>query len=254
VVRDRNGSRSIQAGRRFGHYRKEDVKKQRERHVERDRQLEKVLRAWKRYHEVSYSDLFENMHDHERTHIEITLGFTENLEASPRTINKFLVQVLSEEMHMGDLDVLGMFTSGLVSTSQRNIVSLRLAETASRIMGLGIWGDRHVDLKGDLGIEIGRLMSAGRMTIEGDTLEGLGDQMTGGTIILNGNVIIQPDRSGVFVGAGIGERMTGGSIIINGDVIVSPRWFGLPMNKDGSLHLINEEHVQLNGKIIKKEL
>jgi hypothetical protein len=242
----------MSARRRFEQYKKEDAKAQRERHVAPDRQLEKVMRAWERFFMVSGSEMVKGAWNDENVDMfkEMALGFTENIVASPRTINRFLVMLLAENLGEDVLDELGLFTSALVNTSQRKKIDLRLTDTGILLPDLSIWSDREVIVAGKLGRSTGWRMSAGKMTINGDVLEGLGNGMRGGTIIVNGDVLIQKVDGIGFEGERIAPKMVGGEIFINGNVIIDPDWFELSEKlmpeKEGLVHL--------KGRIIKKVL
>lgn len=248
-----DGDVSTAARSRFSSYRKEDQKRQRERHIQPDRQLDKAIRAWERFRRISDSEMVGEPWQHEELVVEMALGFTESIEASQSTINKFILSLLSDDTDPIAIDLLGTFMSALISTSQRDRLSFSLPVSGNRLDKLSIWSQKDVRVRGDLGLDTGRRMSAGRMTIEGDVLEGLGYGMSGGEIVLNGNVLIQPSIMGSFEGTGIGEEMTGGEIRINGDVVFSPKWFECGfMGRD--LIQVAGGLVTLNGRIVEKQL
>lgn len=223
----KGGKRSYQttASSRFRRYKGEAGSPTREVRMEQDGELEVTLRSWKRFQRVSGSDMFLNGWEHGDVLVDIVLGFTENIRALPETIDRFLLIALTDEHSEPHDPLLGLFTSALISTGIADAISLILPEAGNRLAHLGLLAQKEVHIKGDLGEFTGSLMSDGRLIIEGDVKEavGLGFGMRGGIIVLNGNILIRPDRYGIFEDK-LFHDMEGGRVIINGDVIVSPAY------------------------------
>jgi len=101
----------------------------------------------------------------------------------------------------------GVFLSVLVYLSKDTHFTLPLDHLDERLDFLGYRNNKNVRIKGDVGINLGEMMSGGSIEVDGDVGVFLGYQMIGGTITINGN-------SDDFTGS----NMRGGDIRVSGTI------------------------------------
>jgi len=139
----------------------------------------------------------------------VALAAIEGISISSRDVERFCVLLIEHQdepiFHLKS----GLFLSALINSSNDNEFHLSTQHLKERICNLGYRNKKKIIIDGNLGFNVGIEMKKGVILVRGDTYDGVGDKMEGGSIIICGN------SSGCD---GIGNNMHGGAILIKGGV------------------------------------
>ena len=121
----------------------------------------------------------------------------------------------------------GAFLSGLINNlPAKDTITLDLSKLQSKLHYVGTClRDRHLSIKGNVSLFLGRGMESGTITLHGDAGGSVGHSMKGGEIVIKGNA---RDSAGYFMRSGkiivegnagrkVGDCMEGGEITIKGN-------------------------------------
>ena len=145
-------------------------------------------------------------------------------EESKKDIRIFCNLLKHYEDHINFEILAGGYLSGLANKSFDREFDLNLKPLNKKLKYLGNNNKKILRVYGDVGDNLGYLMTSGAIVVSGDVGKFVGDIMSGGFININGDV---GENTGYLTSGGLitingnslsylGHNMKGGSLIING--------------------------------------
>jgi hypothetical protein len=202
----------LSASRKFGRYKRENLKARRDISIIDDKAMQKAMEVW---HDFTKFKPFEWM------------------DFSPEDIQRFCILVKDFEHEEGFGRRLGGILNKMMETSNHTRFELSFEHLMKRPYLLCRSNCKDVVIHGHMNNNFGMYMIKGCIHLEGDAGYRLGAAMKGGIIIVKGNVDTDPGwnmEGGLIVINGcvanktrsridaVGLFMSGGEIIVNGDV------------------------------------
>ena len=204
----------LAASKRFGMYKKEEMKRVRKADVRQDATLARLREAWKKY-ELEELALYSR----------IITDFLKKIPYSPEDLDRFVISLAEFQDERNFPDKAGAFLSALISNGAGGGYVIDISHLPP-LNGLGFKNSqKDITVNGDAGSHIGMQMEKGTIVINGDVCDNLGAFMEGGKIEIGGNAgkgigfcmrggeILVEKNAGLSAGSG----MTGGMIVIEGN-------------------------------------
>jgi len=197
----------LAVSKRFGRFKDEDEKAVRTPAIVRDETLEQLTDAWKRfgakYKEINWSWLEEGPI---KKYYGIALSLISDIHYSTQDVEKFSIALAEFQ----DTDFFafkaGLFLSALINNCPESEFVIHTSHLYGIVSFLGFYNKKNISVDGDIGDNLAKYMSGGKITVQGNAGNNAGIQMNGGEIVINGNSDLNP-----------GCRMKGGKITVKGN-------------------------------------
>ena len=199
----------------FRRYKREPTHAVRKAEIKENETLRALKQAWQNFELVKDDMTVVDLRESYQKALELIRSFAYN-KADIENFNLALGEFQNEK---GFAKRAGLFLSALINNGSDSTYTI-FTQHLENINSLGAFNTKTIIVEGDAGDNCGIEMAGGKIVINGDTDDWLGNGMGKGEIILNGD-------AGDFAGAG----MLGGTIKINGSVC---NYLGLKM-KDGKI-------------------
>ena len=152
----------------------------------------KLTIAWNSFHFIDGSS-----HD---VGYQNALSSIKDIDYSAKDVERFALQLYNswgDELFGKEA---GIFLSALANSGKEQDYRLFLEHIDEQLCFIGLRNTKHINVSGCAGNLVGYKMASGTITVDGNVLDGLGDGLEGGKIIVHGTV------------GGLGENMRGGEI------------------------------------------
>jgi hypothetical protein len=239
------------AMRRFGKYKREQGKAQKEVQVQ-DRVMEQLRKAWKDFD-------CDNMEEFD---IGKAYSLVKDIGYGSADVTKFCMILDGFQKEKNFAYKAGLFLSALMNNCVDEEFTLPLSHLDEKVHYIGFDNSKRILIEGDVGCILGNYMKAGeiivmgsvenetggnmeggRIIIQGDSGATLGSEMKGGEIVLEGDVIKDLFQINMKLPIGVGLDMKGGEITVKGDASsgVGEKMTGGEIHLEGTYESISEK-------------
>jgi hypothetical protein len=185
---------------RFRGYRPEAEKASKRADVRGSQSLSQIMDAWSacQSYPTHCGDRYDDI-----------LSVVRTLRFTAGDVEEFSLALEGFQHEDGFSEKVGFFLSALINSGDGSHYVVHTGHLEEPLWYLGYLNEKNIIVKGDTGDGLGWMMKGGSIIVEGYGGNGTGDHMESGSITVNGD-------GGHYIGAG----MKGGSITVNGDVKV----------------------------------